>query len=371
MAEKKSEVAAFVPRTKEEIETALKERKALTTMLVPPAEPAGQAKPGAPPVTYAEPALPPSPPAPVVDTTSISAARQSKLDEIEKKAKAIRALEGELATQEQNAAALIAQMRVERQALVQQREALERDVIAAQQALAAAEAQQLAEKAVTDQASRAYAERLPLNQWREEYKKQITPLIRRTQEGLGRLLSLVKEKGKTLEQVSTLRCPPGLPEQEWSVFRATSIAAGKVLTELHEAIRWHQAVIGQANDFAPTPTSQDGRSEVNAMRRALEDCSGIVTGRLVDLSNPRADRQPHAGTPGDTPSSLELAARVTEILSTYPAIQKRVNSFARPLPTIEITLIPKGESKPRHETMAELRGPKPQQERAAGVPEEN
>jgi hypothetical protein len=103
------------------------------------------------------------------------------------------------------------------------------------------------------------------------------------------------------------------------------------------------------------------------MRRALEDVSGIISGRLVDLPNPRADRQPHPGTPGDTPSSLDLAVRVTEILSTYPAIQKRVNSFARPLPEIVIEII----AKPRHETMAALKGPKPQQERAVGVPEEN
>jgi hypothetical protein len=181
----------------------------------------------------------------------------------------------------------------------------------------------------------------------------------------------VKEKGKTLEQVSTLRCPPDLPAQEWSEFRATSIAAGKVLTELHDAIRWHQNVIGRAEDFSPTPTSQDGRSEVNAMRRELEDVSGIISGRLVDLPNPRADRQPHPGTPGDTPSSLDLVERVTEIVSAYPAIQKRVNSFARPLPEIVIEIIPR-DSKPRSQVMAEMRGSKNEpQTHATGVPVED
>jgi hypothetical protein len=54
-------------------------------------------------------------------------------------------------------------------------------------------------------------------------------------------------------------------------------------------------------------------------------------------------------------------------------VQKRVTQTSRPLPTIEITLIPRGE-KSRNQVMTELRGPSkeafdPNQTRAEGVKE--
>ena len=63
------------PLTREQISKALEERRALASMAVPPAEPAGQASPDTPVgpgvVRYVEHPRPVAPPAPAVDPTSL------------------------------------------------------------------------------------------------------------------------------------------------------------------------------------------------------------------------------------------------------------------------------------------------------------
>lgn len=357
------------PLTKEQIETALKERKALASMLVPSAEPAGQAKPGAPPVQYVEPQRPAAPPAPAVDVSSIEAIRQQKLAAIKAKVDRRQAVKAELAEQQANSAALIETMKADERRLAAESEALEREVGDIQRSLAAVEAQHLAAQALRDQATRGESERLPLKAWQAKWREAILPLQHRIAAGLGKVQAVLRDKGATLEQVAALRSPPGLDDGTRSEFIAVSTSAGKLIADLHAAIRQHERALGRSEDFRPDPSSPDGVSACNEIRYELEQASGVTTGKLVDLVNPRVVIPAAVGIEGSTPAAAELEHRTAELLVLYAKVQKRTNAATRPVPTIQIEIIPKGE-KPRHEVMAELRGPKPQQERAAGVPEE-
>jgi hypothetical protein len=355
--------------TKEQIETALKERKALASMLVPSAEPAGQAPAGAPPVTYVEPALPPSPPAPVVEVGPMERLRQQKLAEIEAKVQRRRAVKVELVQQQENQAALIKQMKLDEAALAAESEALEAEVGAIQRELAAVEAQHLAKAALRDQAARGETERLPLKAWQAEWRKAILPLQQRIVGGLGKLQAVLRDRGATLETVAALRSQPGLDNDTRSTYIAVSTTAGNLLTEIHDAIVAHERALGRSEDFQPDPSSPDGVSAINGVRYELETVTGVTAGKLVDLRNPRVVIPAGVGVEGSTPAAADLEQRAGEFLTQYASVQKRVNKTSRPLPTIEITLIPKGESKPRHEVVAELRGPKPENTHADGVPE--
>jgi len=362
------------PLTKEQIAIALAERKRDASMLVPGVEPAGQA-----PVEvlaserathrYVEPALPPSPPAPVVDVSPLESIRAAKRKEIEAKIERRRVVKFELAEQQQNSAALIAQMKADETKLAAESEALEREVGEIQRSLAAVEAQHLAAQAVKDQAARGISERLPLKAWQGKWREAILPLQQRIVGGLGKLNAVLRDKAATLEKVAALRSPPGLDNVTRSTFIAVSTAAGKILTEIHDAIAAHQRALSHSEDFQPDPSSPDGVSAINGLRYELEAAAGVTTGKLVDLVNPRVVIPAGVGIEGSTPIAADLEQRVGELLTQYASIQRRVNQTSRPMPTIEITLIPK-ESKPRSQVMAELRGPKnDQQERAAGVPE--
>jgi hypothetical protein len=305
-----------------------------------------------------------------VDPRPLLDRKAATLAAIDAKVKEARALDVKLSEQEANARALIDTMKKERQELVAQREGLEREVIVMQQGLAAAEAQTLAAQALRDQATRGETERLPLKAWQAKFREELIPVVTRIVSGLVKLRAILTGKGATLEQIAALRSQPGLDDGTRSEFIAVSVTAGKLLGDLHDRILSHERALAHAEDFVPNPGSPDGRSEINGLRRELENVSGIITGRLVDIVNPRADANPHPGIEGQTPASLDLAERVGSLLTQYAQVQKRANAVARPMPEIVIEIIPK-ESKPRHEVMAELRGPKPQQERAAGVPEEN
>ena len=367
---KKLDIPTAVPRTREEIEQALRERKALTSMLVAGPEPAGQAPPEVvaserTTPRYAEPERPAAQPAAVVDVEKLNTAKQKKQDQIEQKVVELRRLEVSLSEQEQSAKDLIAQMKVERQALLIQKEELERSVIELQREAAADDARRLSAQAAKDQIARGESANIPLAQWREQWATAILPLTGRVVAGLGRLRVLFKEKGATLETIAALRSQPGLDTELRSEFIAVSTEAGRILGDLYEAIRSHERVLAHAEDFVPDPRTPDGRSAVNGIRHELETVTGIVTGRLVDIVNPRI-LPPSNGVEGNTPSSVSLADRVASLLTQYASVQKRVNAVARP--EIVITLKPK--ERPRHEVMAELRGPSPEQTRAAGVPKE-
>jgi hypothetical protein len=365
------------PLTKEQIAIALAERKALASMLVPGVEPAGQAPAevlASERAThrYVEPALPPSPPAPVVDIRPAEAAKTQKLDLIAAKVIEIRKAEVELYQQKKNAADLIEQMRLERVALANQKEKLEREVGDLQRSIAAAEAQQLAAQAVRDQAARGEIERLPLKAWQAKWREELIPIVTRIVSGLVKLRAILTDKGATLEQVSALRSPPGLDGNTRSEYIAVSEGAKQILADLHGRIVEHERALAHAEDLMPDPSSPDGKTAINGLRYTLEQVSGIVTNRLVDIPNPRV-LPPSSGVEGQTPASLDLAERVSSLLTQYASVQKRANQTSRPMPTITIEILPKGE-KPRSEVMRELRGPSkdtfdPTQTRAEGVKE--
>jgi hypothetical protein len=373
---KKPEIPTVAPpRTRAEIEAALAEKRVLATLATtlaatPPKEPAGQAPAevlASERVTtrYAEPERPAAPPAAPVDVEKLSQAKQTKEQLIAAKVVELRRKEVELSEQEQNAKDLIAQMKAERQALLLSKEALERDVIDLQREAAAADARRLSAQAAKDQAARGESANIPLEQWRASWATAILPLTGRVVAGLGRLRLLYKEKASTLETVATLRSQPGLDNELRSEFIAVSTEAGKILGDLHEAIRVHERVLVHAEEFRPDPRTPDGRSAVNGIRHELESVTGIVTGRLVDIVNPRV-LPPSNGVEGNTPSSVDLAERVAAVLTQYADVQRRINRVARP--AVVITLGPKPE-RPRHEVLAEQRGPAPVQVKAEGVPE--
>jgi len=373
MAEKKPAVETFVPRTKEEIALALEERRRDASALVPGKEPAGIAPAevlASERAThrYVEAPRPAAPPAPVVNVDALTAAKQKMQALIDAKVIEMRKAEISLSEQEQNAKDLIAQMKAERQSMLQAKEAMERDVINLQRELSAVEASHLAAQAARDQAARGDSEKLPLEKWREKWREELRPIVTRIVSGLVKLRGLVKDKAATLEKVAALRSPPGIDEATRGEFIAISTEAGKVLSDLHASIVHHERVLAQAESFVPDPRSSDGKTAINGLRYDLELVSGIVTARLVDIPQPRLVN-PSSGVEGQTNASIYFAERIGSLLEAYSSIQKRVNQTSRPMPTIEITLIPKGESKARHEVMAELRGPKPESTHAEGVPE--
>jgi len=366
---KQSAPEAQQPLTKEQIATAERERKELGRMLVPPAAPAGQAMPGAPPVTYVEPALPASPPAPAVPVDALTALRKEKQAQIDALVLKRREAKAALAEQQANAAELIRQLKADEIRLAGEAEAHERQVGQIQSELAAAEARALAAHALKDQAARQDSERLPLEQWRAKFREALQPLVARIVSGLAKLRATLRDNGATLEQVAALRSQPGLGNELRSEYIAVSEGAKQLLGALHESIRQHERALAHAEDFLPDPSSPDGKTAINGLRYELESVSGVITNRLVDIPNPRVV-PPSAGIEGQTPASLDLAERVSSLLTQYASVQKRANAATRSKPELVLEIIPK-DSKPRSQVMAELRGPQPEQTRAAGVPEEN
>jgi hypothetical protein len=374
MDPKKPAVETPVPRTREEFEKALAERKATASMLVPGTEPAGQvpasvAASDRAAARYVE-HRPAAPPAPVVDVRPAEQAKKEKLDLIAAKVIEIRKAEVELEQQKKNAADLIEQMRLERMALANQKEALEREVGEIQREVAAAEAQHLAAQAGRDQAARGQIAQLPLEQWRAKFREELLPIVTRIVSGLVKLRKLRDDKAATLEKIAALRSPPGIDDGTRSEFIAISTEAGKVLTELHDSIVHHERVLAEAESFVPDPRTSDGKTAINGLRYDLELVSGIVTHRLVDIPQPRIVN-PSNGVEGQTNASIHFAERIGSLLEGYAAIQKCINKVARP--EVVVTLLPKGE-KPRHEQIAALRGPSkdafdPNQTRAEGVKE--
>jgi hypothetical protein len=363
--------------TKEQIETALAERRALSTLAAAtPKEPAGIAPAEVlaserATARYVEPPRPAAPPAPEVQVGPIEKLRAAKLAEIEAKVERRQAVKVELAEQQKNQAALIEQMKRDEAALAAESEALEAEVGQIQRELAAVEAQHLAKAALRDQAARGETERLPLKAWQAEWRKAILPLQQRIVGGLGKLQATLRDRGATLETVAALRSQPGLDNETRSTFIAVSTTAGNLLTEIHDAIVAHERALAHAEDFQPDPSSPDGVSAINGLRYELETVTGVTTGKLVDLRNPRVVIPAGVGVEGSTPAAVNLEQRTAELLTQYAAVQKKANRTSRPTPTITIEILPKGE-KPRSQVMAEQRGPSkdtfdPTQTTAEGV----
>ena len=298
---KQPEVSTVVPRTREEFEQALKERRELTRMLVPSAEPGGQAKPGAPPVRYVEPPRPAAPPAPVVDVEKVATARDAKLTEVNSKVIELRRLEVTLSEQEQNAKDLITQMKSERQALLVQKEELERSVIRIQQDIARQEALDLLGQQETAQA-RANSI-VPGEQAAREVKELLEPLITKTVLGLAKLKGLLATHGSFLERARNLRAPAGFTdENERLSYISTSEAGGRLLDELHASIKQHERALQKASvlmsrttlnvDPRGTYGSEPDHTLVCEVQLVLEQASGMVQakrfGSSIKVATPKA-----------------------------------------------------------------------------------
>jgi hypothetical protein len=374
----KQSEAQQVPMSPEQIETALKERDALATMLVPSKEPAGQAPTGAHPVREQEYPHPPMPPAPAVDIATVSTARDAKLAEVNAKVASIRRTEAELESQQKNAAALIEQMKVDRLRLVQEKESLQRDVIRLQQDIARQEALDLLGQQEADQA-RANSI-VPGEQAAREVKALLEPLIDKTVLGLVKLKGLLATHGSALERIGKLRAPAGFTDETARVtYINTSIAGGKLLDELQAAINQHERVLLKAStltsrttlDVDPRGTfgSEADHSLVCEVQLALEQVSGMVQAKRFGSSIKVPTSKAYNEAP--TTSAVDMfSERITSLLAQFADVAKRA---PRPAGEIVISLVPKRE-KPRHEVMAELRGPSvepfnPNQSRAEGVQE--
>lgn len=367
---KKPEVSTVIPKTREEFEKALAERRALTTMLVPGKEPAGQAKPGAPPVTYAEAPRPAVPPAPQIDREKVVSARDARLAEVDAKVEEMRRLEVELETQQKNAEELVKQMKSERQAILVQKEELERSVIRIQQDLARQEALDLLGQQETAQA-RANG-RVPGEQAAREVKALLEPLIWKTALGAAKLKEILATHGSALERISKLRARDGYTNEDDRVsYINTTTLAGTILDELHAAINQHERALQKASaltsraslDVDPRGTygSEPDHTLVCEVQLVLEQVSGMVQAQRFGSSI----KVPTSKDYNESPTTHVVDGfreRITSFLAQFAEVARRA-----PRPTLEITILPK--EKPRHQVMAELRGPKPESTHAEGVPE--
>jgi DNA repair exonuclease SbcCD ATPase subunit len=267
--------------TPEEIATAEREREQLLTLVrQAPAEPAsGQAPAGAPAYQRAQPEKEPFIPAPAVDVEGLTKARQARLAEIDAKGRKVRELAVELETQERNAAELVKTMKAERQALLQQKEEIEREAIKIQQEITRADA--LAAAASLEQAT-ADRQVLVLDEraaWKDKLKTLLRPLVERAQRELHELQVVQGGSSEIFGRAAAFRVPLELSQigdggQLYHSLDAACEACHRIDEETKASIAQCHRALGAARRILEhlPPDTADGRLMISRVTTDLGYC---------------------------------------------------------------------------------------------------
>ena len=371
--QKKSEpiLGSFTPRTKEEIAQALADRKRDASMLVPPAPWGAASRPNLVVVKNETTVQP-------VDRSEL-AKKKAELDaQLEEASLLVIEADSRLAAQKLLEQDAIKAREAERLKLVAQKEIAEQAAIKVQQQLQELEALDLLAEQEADARQRDRAAEVPAAQFEAAVQKALEPMIWKTATGYARLKELVQKHESTLTRIDALRAPKFNTEDERVSYMETSGLGGRILRELKAVLLEHHQLLQQAAAFQPV-NSADGHRKISALQTHLERLSGVVLadrGAWVRLTGDTVNQSVKESSEisskeyNESPTTAHVDRFVDMIASFMKQFADVAKTTPRPMPTIEITLIPRGE-RPRHEVIAALKGPKPEQTHATGVPQED
>jgi hypothetical protein len=369
---KKSEpiLGSFTPRTKEEIALALAERKRDASMLIPPAPWGAAERPNTVVVQHESTVQ-------AVDRSELTKKKAELDKQLEEASLLVVEAESRLHAQKLLETDAVKAREAERMKLVQQKDAAQQAAIKVQQELQELEALALLAEQEADARQRDQAAEVPAARFEAAAQKALEPMILKTATGYGGLTKLLQKHESTLTRIDALRAPTFNTEDERVSYMETSGRGGRILRELKDVIREHHQVLQAAAGFKPQ-NSADGHRKIAELQHRLELTSGVVLadrGAWVKLAGDTVNQSVKATSEisskeyNDSATTVHVDRFTDMIAGFLKQFSDVAKTTPRPLPTIEITLIPK-ESKPRSQVMAELRGPKPEQTRAAGVPEQ-